>query len=101
VAEGRAVSYGELDAAASLAARRLAALDTLPSSTRARLLETLEAWLDTQGEVRPAAERLHVHVQTVRYRLRQLEELLGDALSDPSGRLELALALRVRRVRPA
>jgi DNA-binding PucR family transcriptional regulator len=37
-----------------------------------------------------------VHVQTVRYRLGQLRELLGAALDDPRGRLELALALRVR-----
>jgi hypothetical protein len=79
-----------------LARRRLAPLDELPPATRERLLQTLEAWLDAQGEARPAAARLHVHVQTVRYRLGQLRELLGPALDDPRGRLELALALRVR-----
>jgi hypothetical protein len=79
-----------------LARRRLAPLDELPPSTRERLLETLAAWLDAQGEVRPAAERLHVHVQTVRYRLGRLRDALGDALDDPRARLELALALRVR-----
>jgi hypothetical protein len=82
--------------AADLAQRRLAPLDELPPATRERLLATLAAWLDSQGEARPAAERLHVHVQTVRYRLGQLRELLGSALDDPQGRLELALALRVR-----
>jgi DNA-binding PucR family transcriptional regulator len=56
--------------------------------------ETLGAWLDHQGEVRPAAEQLHVHAQTVRYRLNRLRELFGDALDDPTARLELALALR-------
>ena len=44
---------------------------------------------------RPAAAALHVHVQTVRYRLGQLRDLLGDALDDPAARLELALALRI------
>jgi PucR C-terminal helix-turn-helix domain len=85
--------------AEDLAHKRLAPLDGLPDATRERLLHTLEAWLDSQGEARPAAERLHVHVQTVRYRLGQLRELLGSALDDPRGRLELALALRVRAAR--
>jgi DNA-binding PucR family transcriptional regulator len=35
-----------------------------------------------------------VHVQTVRYRLGQLRDLLGGALDEPRGRLELTLALR-------
>jgi hypothetical protein len=85
------------DLAADLAARRLGPLDGLPEATRARLLETLAAWLDAHGEARPAAAALHVHVQTVRYRLGQLRDLLGDALDNPQARLELALALRVER----
>jgi hypothetical protein len=85
-----------------LAQKRLAPLDDLAPNARERLLETLEAWLDAHGEARPAAERLHVHVQTVRYRLGQLRELLGEeALDDPEARLELALALRVRRSQPS
>ncbi|MFL6152631.1 MAG: helix-turn-helix domain-containing protein [Ornithinibacter sp.] len=40
------------------------------------------------------AERLHVHPQTVRYRVAQLRELFGDSLDDPDARFELALALR-------
>src|SRR4051794_6460678 len=84
---------GEL--AADLARRRLGPLDEVPPAARARLLETLAAWLDAHGEARPAAAALHVHVQTVRYRLGQLRDLLGDALDDPQARLELALALRL------
>jgi hypothetical protein len=83
-----------------LAVRRLAPLDDLPPATRERLLETLGAWLDAHGEARPAAEALHVHVQTVRYRLGQLRDLFGDALDDPRARLELALALRAPRRLP-
>ena len=81
--------------ASDLARRRLAPLDELPPGQRERLVETLRAWLDAQGEARPAADRLHVHVQTVRYRLGQLRDVLGDALDDPQARLELALALRI------
>jgi hypothetical protein len=79
---------------AALRERALAPLEALRPAQRERLAETLRAWLDAHGEVRPAAERLHVHTQTVRYRLDQLAELFGDALSDPALRLELALALR-------
>ena len=45
----------------------------------------------------PARPRaLHVHPQTVRYRLAQLRELFGDELEDPHARFELSLALRAR-----
>jgi hypothetical protein len=63
-----------------------------------RLVETLAAWLEHQGEIRPAAAQLHVHPQTVRYRVAQLRELLGDRMADAGGRLELELALRARRL---
>ena len=76
--------------------RRLAALDALADGPRERLLVTLAAWLDHLGEARLAADALNVHVQTVRYRLGQLRELLGEDLDEPAARLELTLALRAR-----
>jgi hypothetical protein len=88
-------------------ARRLVAdvldgpLAVAPEAARERLVETLAAWLEHQGEIRPAAEQLHVHTQTVRYRVAQLRELLGDRMSSSDGRLELELALRARAVRRA
>jgi hypothetical protein len=81
--------------ARDLAQRCLAPLSALGPGSRHRLSATLRAWLEHQGQVRPVAESLHVHVQTVRYRLGQLHELFGPALSTPEFRLELALALRV------
>jgi len=44
------------------------------------------------------AQQIHVHPQTVRYRLRQIQELFGDQLRDPDRRFELQLALRVRKL---
>jgi PucR C-terminal helix-turn-helix domain len=81
--------------AADLAAARLAPLDGLAEGTRARLTETLRAWLDRPGQIQAIATELEVHPQTVRYRLRQLRELFGARLDDPEARFELALALRV------
>jgi hypothetical protein len=81
--------------ASDLAASRLAPLAELPPGPRARLTETLRAWLDRPGQVQAVAAELGVHPQTVRYRLRQLRELFGTRLEDPEARFELGLALRV------
>jgi hypothetical protein len=80
--------------AADLAAARLAPLDALRDGSRDRLVETLRAWLDRPGQVQAVGEALGVHPQTVRYRVKQLRELFGEALDDPEARFELALALR-------
>ena len=81
--------------AADLAASRLAPLADLADGPRARLTETLRAWLDRPGQVQAVAAELGVHPQTVRYRMRQLRELFGTRLEDPDARFELSLALRV------
>ncbi|HWH92523.1 MAG TPA: helix-turn-helix domain-containing protein [Baekduia sp.] len=86
--------HGDGALAADLAARALAPLDEIREGSRARLVETLRAWLDEPGQVSRVAERLHVHPQTVRYRMAQLRELFGARLDDPDARFELALALR-------
>jgi hypothetical protein len=80
--------------AADLAAASLAPLRSLPDGSRARLEETLRAWLDRPGQVQAIAATLGVHPQTVRYRLRQLRELFGARLEDPEDRFELSMALR-------
>jgi hypothetical protein len=80
---------------ADLVARRLGALDHMPPGARERATATVQAWLDAHGDVSAAAEMLHVHPQTVRYRLGGLREAFGDeALDEPAARLELALALQ-------
>src|SRR3954452_19868776 len=80
--------------AAELAEQRLAPLATLPEGPRARLTETLRAWLDRPGQVQAVAAELGVHPQTVRYRVKQLRDLFGERLEDPEARFELGLALR-------
>jgi PucR C-terminal helix-turn-helix domain len=85
---------GDASLATDLSARALAPLGELRSGPRARLTETLRAWLDHPGQVQRVAAELHVHPQTVRYRLGQLRELFGKRLDDADARFELALALR-------
>jgi sugar diacid utilization regulator len=78
-----------------VAAAALSPFDGLREGPRLRLRETLAAWLRHRGRTETVAGELHVHPQTVRYRMAQLRELFGDALEDPERRFELELALRV------
>lgn len=56
---------------------------------------TLRAYLDCLGHVSAAAERVHVHPNTFRYRLRRLVELTDLDLDDPDERLLVELQLRL------
>lgn len=81
--------------------RQTARLGCLTPRQRGRLTETITALLETGGTATEAAERLHVHPQTVRYRIRQLEQAFGDQLTDPDARFELELALRISQLQHA
>ncbi|GAA0578551.1 helix-turn-helix domain-containing protein [Streptomyces crystallinus] len=77
--------------------RRLRPLDDLTPKQATRLATTLLVWLQSQrGSAPEVAERLALHPQTVRQRLRRIEELFGAALDDPDARFELEVALRFR-----
>ncbi|HZA11229.1 PucR family transcriptional regulator [Mycobacterium sp.] len=58
------------------------------------LAETLQAYLDCFGDVAASADQLHVHPNTVRYRVRRIEDVLATSLENPDDRLVLALGLR-------
>ena len=88
------VVHRDPELVASLAAARLAPLDALRDSSRERFAETLLAWLQHRGERQHVAAALHVHPQTVGYRLTRLREMFGAALEDPQARFELEVALR-------
>ena len=79
----------------------------LPADDRAALLGTAQAWFDHGGSAERAGETLYCHPNTVRYRLRRLQELTGRTLTEPWAVAELATALqsytlqRTRLDRPA
>ncbi|MEU6371483.1 helix-turn-helix domain-containing protein [Streptomyces sp. NPDC046931] len=79
--------------AAHLVKVALGPLLDLPAPERARLVETLEHWFAAAGSAAVAAESLFVHPNTVRYRLRRVEELTGRSLSDPRTAADLRAAL--------
>lgn len=58
--------------------------------------ETLLAYLDAFGKIDVAAQRLVVHENTLRYRIRRIAEIFGTSLEDPDERLVAWLQLRLR-----
>jgi hypothetical protein len=59
----------------------------------ARYLETLAAWLDHPGAPAQAARAIHVHPNTMRYRMARIADLAGLDLDDPVVRLAVRLQL--------
>jgi PucR C-terminal helix-turn-helix domain len=87
--------------ARDLAERALAPFEAESELSRERLSSTLDAWLRHRGRTEAVARTLHVHPQTVRYRVARLRELFGSRLDDPDARFELELALRSLALAPS
>ncbi|MFE0102380.1 PucR family transcriptional regulator [Streptomyces sp. NPDC059009] len=83
----------------ALARRHLLPLDAVRSPQRERLAETLLCWLRCGHNASEVATRLAVHPQTVRYRLRQLDEVFGERLHDPAAQFEMQLVLHALSLR--
>ncbi|MFJ3811656.1 PucR family transcriptional regulator [Streptomyces sp. NPDC090073] len=78
-----------------LSRRHLGPLSQVRRQHQDKLAETLLAWLHG-ANANSVADRLEVHPQTVRYRMRQLEELYGSKLRHPDAKFELEMALRAK-----
>jgi hypothetical protein len=63
---------------------------------RAELLPTLREFLACSGSWNACAATMYVHVNTVRYRIRRIEELTGRDLSRLDDQVDFFLALRIR-----
>jgi purine catabolism regulator len=67
----------------------------LKPNERSELLRTLEVLLDAQLNVRRAADIQHFHYNTMRYRIKKLERLVGPFTTDSRLCLQLAVALQI------
>lgn len=76
----------------------LATLAEYDRKQEAELLKTLEAFFDNLGNLARTATALHVHRNTLLYRLGRVAEISGLDLDDPEERLALWLALKTHRV---
>ncbi|MGP0172822.1 PucR family transcriptional regulator [Pseudomonas sp. NCHU5208] len=62
------------------------------------LMPTLEAWFAENGNLALAAQRLNVHRNTLSYRLQRIEALTGCSFENPHDRLNISVALLIRRL---
>lgn len=83
------------DVRRAFTARLLDPLRDYDRRHRAELIETLEAFLDSDGSWTRCAARLHLHVNTLRYRVGRIEQLTGRDLSRLEDKLDFFLALRM------
>ncbi len=67
----------------------------LAADRNGKLVATLTAYLEAPGDLTALATRLGVHVNTLRYRLKRIEELVGTPLSAPETLARLWLATRL------
>ncbi|WP_156431571.1 helix-turn-helix domain-containing protein [Mycobacterium sp. GA-1199] len=88
----RALATVDADQAAAFVRRELGKLGATDEATR-RLAATLRTYLEENGSRGRTAKRLHVHENTVAYRIRQAEELLGRPVDKRTLELRAALAL--------
>ncbi|MFE3547543.1 PucR family transcriptional regulator [Streptomyces kronopolitis] len=83
------------DVRRAFTARLLDPLREYDRKHRAELIPTLEAFLDCDGSWTRCATRLHLHVNTLRYRVGRIEQLTGRDLSRLEDKLDFFLALRM------
>ena len=88
----RSLATADLDYARTFVARELGPLAGADDTTR-RLAATVRTYLDENGSRGRTAKRLSIHENTVAYRLRQAEELLGRSVEKRTLELRVALAL--------
>jgi hypothetical protein len=78
----------------ALAVQLVAPVEVLPGG--AEILASVRAWLACGMRIEPAAERLFVHPNTVRYRLRRYEEVTGVELRETEDAFRVWWALHRR-----
>jgi hypothetical protein len=83
----RSAIVGDDEVGDALVRRYVEPLDAL-GAMRDGMLDTIEQYFRCQSRLEPAARALHVHVNTVKYRLARFEELTGATLREPEVLLE-------------
>jgi sugar diacid utilization regulator len=77
--------------------RLLADLITYDAAHHSDLVRTLRVFLDCSGSWSRCAKQLHVHVNTLRYRIQRIEEITGRDLAEFPSRVDFYLALELDR----
>ena len=86
------MATADLDQARTFVQRQLGDL-VADDDVTARLTATLRTYLDEHSSRSRTAKRLGVHENTVSYRIKQAEEILGRGVDQRTLELRVALAL--------
>jgi len=91
-------ALGTSHEAARFFRKTLGRLITHDDNKNAELVETLEAFFACHGNLSQTANRLHIHRNTLTYRLERISAITQLDLDDPDARFSLQLALKLRPV---
>ena len=100
VFDGSILATAAVSAPAVMVKSAAATLDCfgdLSAEERGMLFDTFRVWQDNDASVHATARLLFCHPNTVRHRLRRIEQCTGRALSRPRDVAELCLAFEVHR----
>lgn len=89
---------GEKNEAESYVNYRLEKLKRYDLDNQSHLLQTLEVYLDCAGRVNAASQHLHIHPNTLAYRLKRISEVAGLNLDDPNQRFAMFIDLKLMKL---
>ena len=88
-------SLGTGEELRAFAHRVLGTLIEHDEQRQTNFVETVRALVQSNFQLRPAAERLYVHTNTLRYRVPRISELTGLDFDSPDDRLKVDMSLRI------
>lgn len=77
----------------------LGTLESYDRRSNSELIRTLDAYFANEENLGKTAGALHLHRNSLAYRLRRVQEISGISLEDAEGRFRVQLALKLRRLR--
>ena len=73
----------------------LGSLIQYEQSRKGELLSTLIVYLDQNQNIKRTADSLHIHTNTLSYRLKRIEEILVTDLNDSQSLFNIHLAINI------
>lgn len=62
------------------------------------LIETLQLYFLNDGRLKMTSEKLYIHINTLKYRIKKIEKLTGQRLSSSEGNFNIQLALKIHNL---
>lgn len=76
----------------------LGALLEYDSKRNSDLIKSLQVFLDNESVIQASADKLHVHYNTLRYRLNRIRDITALDLKDPQDRLNIQISLTIHQL---